>query len=176
MLEAIINGQNCDFNSLKERIMLLVTEDIIYDFAQGNKSKWLTSENQIEKFIGNVLAGAYEKTLNEMELRWIENLKTLSNEIKSFDKKQYDSLKKDDQVKYGFQVGLKFADLLAPLLEGYVSKDSPHCPACPDAKEGVTWESWNNMLNPRRYFKIANMLPFTENDGGIVPYTKYKEK
>ena len=169
MLEIIIEGNKYDFNRLQEQIMLRVNEGIIYHLAQGVWDENIAHpETRVNVFIRAILSGAEGKKLDEKEKAWLAALRLLAEAIRSIDNKKYDSLGKEARVRYAHRTGLRFADLLRPLLEGYVSRSSPLCPACPEAKPGVTWETWKAALDPRRFFDIANMLPFVVGSDGTI--------
>lgn len=169
MLEITIDGIKYDFNRLQEQIMLRVEGSIIFHLAQGGWDEYVAHpKTTVNAFIGAVLAGADGQSLDEKEKAWFVDLRRLAEAILSSDNDKYNSLGKEDRVRYAHRSGLRIADLLRPLLEGYISRSSPLCPASPSAKPGVTWETWKAALDPRRFFKIANKLPFVDEEDGTM--------
>jgi len=167
MLEAKLQDKRYDLNGLKGEIRKFGQYYVLYELARGKAPSWMLAENPLDDFIDVILDSGKSSAVNAEETEWLENLQGFRSEIRGFNAEKYLSMSQDERARYSSIQGIKFTELLKPLVKGYIDRKDSFCPACPDAKPGVTWESWEYHLNPRRFFDMCNRMIFPRNDQGV---------
>lgn len=171
-LEAKLYEKPYDFNGLKGFVKSFMENNVLYDLSRGEAPNWVLSENPLDNDMDAVLRSGDSRnaSLNEDEQIWLESLRELRNNLslfkKSFTKDYYVSLTENRRTKETWNYGVLFAELLKPIISGYVDPSNENCPLCPSAKAGVTMRSWQEHIDPRRYLHVCHDMIFPH----IGPY------
>lgn len=152
-----------DLNELRRRVRDYGSERIadlykpdgyawVYNYIAPDTENWRRVADKIKA----------QEGLSEEEKNWAQRLEALI---------EYLGIMKNSLAQTrgtpSIQIISGFANFLEPLVEGFIDPSDPDCPACPEKKEGVTWESWRNKISPRNFMIDASHRPYVQSERGV---------
>lgn len=87
------------------------------------------------------------------EKRMAKEIRSLRDHIGSLDKSQVDKLGPEEREKYIMRFGIKCAQILDRISEGYLSRSTNSiCPASPKPSEHASWELWKSFIQQESHY------------------------
>lgn len=121
-----------------------------------------------DAYLAKVISALKNNKTNEAQ-EMISPLEKLQYGVTNFDKQFYESLELHTQDIMLTQFGSGSARNMEDIVQGYIEVKDTQCPECPNAKKGVTKESWHRYISPLKFYNDIIIHRKDEKTGIYLP-------
>ncbi len=143
-----------DLNELRGHLAVQGRIHVLDRLVPGELFAWNDADlNALSRIA--VQVGARRSLLDAEERRWLDNLTRLQGRLRRFDPSSLSRGRfpcAERREAAVIHLGLECAGMLEELARDWIDWDDPACPACPAAAPDTTWESWERLISPTRYY------------------------